>query len=100
MLVSEDSRYQSASSSPRVHTSDNLICSFIMNPTVLLTLIFVIVCLLQLATLLEARRGGDVIILGGFGDYHGTFGHLGGALTLGSLFGLFGDGDVILGRRR
>ncbi|KAH7636712.1 uncharacterized protein LOC142597358 [Dermatophagoides farinae] len=54
-------------------------------------------------SLVEARSGGDVIILGGFGHGHGhghDFGHFGHILTLGSLFGAFGDGNVILGRRR
>ncbi|OTF76671.1 hypothetical protein BLA29_009799 [Euroglyphus maynei] len=62
----------------------------------------------MIQSLVEARSGGDVIILGGFGHGHGGgghddgfgFGHFGHILTLGSLFGAFGDGNVILGRRR
>lgn len=70
----------------------------------ILAIIFIISLLIQ--SLVEARSGGDVIILGGFGHGghghggHDGFGHFGHMLTLGSLFGAFGDGTVILGRRR
>lgn len=54
----------------------------------------------------DARKGGDIIIMGnGFGGHgggHSLFGHskFGDALTLGSMFGLFGHDTIIMGRRR
>lgn len=58
-------------------------------------------CLLQSPVMIDARKHhGDIIIIGGGGGDGGGFGGLGGLLTLGSVFGAFGDGDLILGRRR
>jgi len=58
--------------------------------------------LLCLITINEGRKRGDIIILGGFGGGNGGFGGggFGDMLTLGSLFGAFGDGNFIMGRRR
>jgi len=62
-------------------------------------LLFTIFALLCMASLNEAKKGGDIIILGGFGQGGGG-GGMGDLFTLGSMFGAFGDGNFIMGRRR
>lgn len=54
-----------------------------------------------LPTPTEGRKRGDIIIMGG-GNGGGMFGGggMGSILTMGSLFGAFGDDTFIMGRRR
>ncbi len=64
----------------------------------LLAFLTVIMVASFLPTATECRKHGDIIILGGHGGFGG--GGMGNILTLGSLFGAFGDGTFIMGRRR
>lgn len=75
-----------------------------------LALLFI--CLLVISvpygpTTVESRKMkiGDIIIIGGLGGGggkggKGMFGDMGHLVTLGSLMGLFGEGNLIMGRRR
>lgn len=65
------------------------------------SLAFFVVIMVASFTPTEGRKSGDIIIMGG-GGRGGMFGGggMGDILTMGSLFGAFGDGTFIMGRRR